>query len=61
VGKTYTFEDGAASVTIIHVKMREGGYWVMYEINYNGGLPKRHVTSAADFMDKFGMYFGISN
>jgi hypothetical protein len=59
VGKSYTFEDGAATVTIIHVKLREAGYWVMYEINYNGGIPKRHVMNETEFIDRFGLYFGI--
>jgi hypothetical protein len=59
-GRTYAFEDGAATITIIHVKLREAGYWVMYEINYNGGLPKRHIATESDFIDRFGVYFGMA-
>jgi hypothetical protein len=31
----------------------------MYEINYNGGIPKRHVMNETEFIDRFGLYFGI--
>lgn len=60
VGQTYTFEDGAASIKIIHVKLREAGYWVMYEISYNGGLGKRLLMTEQNFIGQFGYLFGVS-
>lgn len=59
VGQTYEFEDGVAKLFIVQVKLREASYWVTYEIQYGGALPKRQVISEKDFMGQFGHFFGV--
>ncbi len=56
IGRIYTFDDGA-SLKVIQVKRRDDGFWVTYETNCGGGLPKRHSTPEVDFISQFAHLF----
>lgn len=56
VGKSYVFEDNA-TIRVIHVKRRDEGLAVMFEVDYGNGLPKRTVMPYHEFMDTYGHLF----
>ena len=56
VGRVYTFDDNA-QIKIVHVKRRDYGPSVMYEVIYPGCLPRRHVMPESEFIGAFGHLF----
>lgn len=56
VGQTYTFDDDA-QIKIVHVKRRDEGLMVMYEVIYKGCLPRRLILPESEFIGTFGHLF----
>lgn len=56
VGRSYTFEDGI-TLRVTQCKRRELGYWITYEIQSPGALPKKLVMSIGEFRGKFEHLF----
>jgi hypothetical protein len=55
-GRVYTFDDNA-QIRIVHVRRRDSGWTVMYEVTYYGCLPQRLIMPEDEFIGAFSHLF----
>lgn len=56
VGKTHVFDDGII-IRVLQSKRRAVGWWITFEIEHQGSLPRKLVESVGEFRNKFDHIF----
>lgn len=60
VGRSYTFPDGA-SIVVTQLKLREDGYWVIYETRTSPVQPKMGIMPMPQFIEQYSHLFTQSS
>jgi hypothetical protein len=58
LGKTYTFEEDGASITVKEIKRRdEDTHWVTYLVSQGPGVPRQLLMEYFAFVETYGHLF----